>query len=85
MTSENRIYPRREINRPANMLIPFRCTLADISRGGARLLLDDVAALPDELVIELRPGLVRWCQIVRREANQVAVKFIEPPKNYLLD
>jgi hypothetical protein len=85
MTSENRSHPRREINRPANILVPFRCTVGDISRGGARLLLDNVAALPDEFVIELRAGLTRWCQVVRREANQVAVKFIEPPKNYLFD
>jgi len=85
MPSDKRIHPRRETNRPANILVPLRCTLGDISRGGARLLLDNVAALPDEFVIELRAGLTRWCQVVRREANEVAVKFIEPPKNYLLD
>jgi len=85
MTTENRRYPRREANRLALIMSPTRCTLADISGGGARLLVEHPESLPDEFVLELRVGLSRWCRVVRREPGQVGVQFVEPPQNYRFD
>ena len=78
MADENRKYPRRDANRLAFVMIPKRCTLVDVSRGGALLLVEDPESLPDEFVLELRAGLSRWCRVKRRKQGQVGVQFIEP-------
>ncbi|MFZ5690214.1 MAG: PilZ domain-containing protein [Pseudomonadota bacterium] len=54
------------------------CTLLDVSRTGA--MLSTNGRLPDIFYLTLRPGLVRWCQVVWRRGNQVGVKFIPAPK-----
>ncbi|MCC6890665.1 MAG: PilZ domain-containing protein [Hyphomicrobiales bacterium] len=50
---------------------PLSCIIWDLSEGGARLTVGDVA-LPDEFTLTLR----RRCRVVRRADGQIGVKFI---------
>jgi len=52
--AERRCYPRRYGRRKARVNISVGCTICDISRSGARLLIDQPASLPDEFEPEIR-------------------------------
>jgi hypothetical protein len=50
----------------------------------ARLQVNDVKALPDTFILELSAELSRWCRVVRRFQKQVAIEFINQPKEHAL-
>jgi hypothetical protein len=79
MTAEKRAYPRRPANTSARIMIPLSCTLVDVSNGGAKLQVQESRSLPNEFLLELRVGVSRWCRVLRRDGDQVAVQFINPP------
>jgi hypothetical protein len=79
MTAEKRAYPRRPANTSARIMIPLSCTLVDVSNGGAKLQVQGSRSLPNEFLLELRVGVSRWCRVLRRDGDQVAVQFINPP------
>jgi len=82
MTIDKRQYPRLELRRPVTVMIPARCMLSDISRRGARLSVEDTGSLPDRFVLELKDGLLQWCEVVWRTDTEVGVKYINAPKGY---
>lgn len=84
--SEKRVAPRRRVLKGAVIAYQDRhctleCTVRDISAGGARLEVRDAMQAPDAflLVIEL-DGIEADCQVVRRTASVLAVRFTSPPR-----
>lgn len=55
--------------------------MLDISEAGARLRVHDPGAAPQEFLIILGGGLMRWCQVVWRSDTEIGTKFIEPPQS----
>src|SRR4026208_2335112 len=57
------------------------CTVRDLSDTGARLRLTGSVNAPDtfELIIEL-DGLEAPCKVVRRNGNDIAVRFLSQPR-----
>lgn len=60
---------------------PRRCAIADISAGGARLLLDGEDEVADRFVLLLdsRGGARRHCRVVWRDGSMVGVEFARGP------
>jgi len=57
------------------------CTVRDVSDTGARLRMSGSVTAPDtfELIIEL-DGLEASCEVVRRNGNDIAVRFLSAPR-----
>jgi hypothetical protein len=57
------------------------CSVRDVSGTGARLRVTGSVSVPDtfELIIEL-DGLVAACEVVRRNGNDIAVRFLSVPR-----
>jgi hypothetical protein len=62
---------------------PLRCTLVDVSEGGARIEVAAPHRLPDEFALILADDVAhaRRCQIVWRGDNEVGISYLDP---YLL-
>ena len=67
---------RADLRKIAHIETMTPCVVADISKSGARLIVDEAAQLPDKFVIVLRNDLRRWCQVKWRKADRVGVQFI---------
>jgi hypothetical protein len=81
MSKENRTYPRKGIGRPVYIIkAPIRCEMSDISRSGARLSVDDAAAVPDQFMLYMSEKISRWCRIVWRDQNQIGIQYIASPE-----
>jgi hypothetical protein len=54
------------------------CTLLDVSKGGAKLAVHDVKAIPDTFLLMLSPagGVRRKCKVVRRSMGEIGVQFV---------
>jgi hypothetical protein len=50
------------------------CSVADISATGARVLVDQTAAVPDSFILKLK-GRARRCSVVWRGTGQVGLAF----------
>lgn len=59
----------------------LKCTVRDLSDGGARLKVDQLAAVPSvfELIIEI-DGLYAKSSVAWRRAPELGVRFLEPPR-----
>ena len=81
--SDLRKKPRREFHYAARILSgpqdpARRCTIADISETGARLVLDSDDGLPERffLLLSLNGGARRHCRVVWRNGASVGVEFV---------
>jgi hypothetical protein len=87
--SEKRKNPRREIRRTVRAVTVHErhpsanCLLLDISESGARLHTGDGTVLPDSFLLVLDKGLEKWCRVVRRNRNEVGVKFFKAQRQKL--
>lgn len=83
---EKRRMPRKRMLKGGVIMFADRhvtlpCVVRDISTEGAKLQVDQgLASVPDtfELAIEL-DGLEAKCEVVRREAKGIGVRFLEAP------
>ncbi len=86
MGSENRRYPRRDIDLVVQVVARdgamIRCWLSDISQGGARLATAQAKELPDEFMLELSNDLRRWSRVVWRSNEAAGLEFIPAPDSY---
>src|SRR5438093_9009134 len=59
----------------------LKCTVRDLSASGARLRVEGSVTAPDRfvLIIEL-DGIEADCEVVRRKAAELGVKFTSPPR-----
>jgi hypothetical protein len=84
--NNKRASPRREITRPVHMgtgLGPsLECELKDISTTGARLRFNDPKCAPQEFLIELSRGVLRWCQVIWRSETEIGIRFIKTPRSF---
>ena len=85
--TDKRGRPRREIARKVHMgtgLGPsLECELRDISQTGARLVFNDPNCAPQEFLIRLNDGVLRWCQVMWRSKTEIGIRFIKTPKSFL--
>ena len=82
MIVEKREHRRSYGRRVAYINIPIKCAISDISRSGARLLLDDPKSVPDVFLLQISPDLSRWCKVIWRKSSQVAVRYVERPNTF---
>ena len=82
MTFRRRQDPRSKIDRPAwisvDDALPLRkCTLIDLSDGGAKLALEGIAQIPNKFSLWLsRDGYPRYlCRIVWSDQNTMGIEF----------
>lgn len=84
---DKRARPRKEIARTVHMgtgLGPsLKCELKDISQTGARLGFKDPNCAPQEFLVRLNDGVLRWCQVMWRSKTDIGVRFIKTPKSFL--
>ena len=53
------------------------CTVADVSVGGARLLVADSAAIPSQFELQTKPsGSLLQCRTIWRDDGQVGIEFV---------
>jgi hypothetical protein len=80
---DKRATPRREIARTARIELgdgtALDCALSDVSQAGARIAIENAAAVPDEFVLVLRDDLRRRCRAIRRADNSLGVMFVADP------
>jgi hypothetical protein len=82
MKRERRKSFRLEWNTPALICygeVTRTCTLADLSNGGAKVVVVQAETVPDEFTLRLphRQGGIRPCRVLRRSANTIAVAFTD--------
>ena len=81
MSSDKRKHRRRALTRRASLRWDGReiaiCTMSDISDGGAKIVLDRPAQLPETFALWLRDdgSVYRECKVVWREGNVLGVQF----------
>ncbi len=84
--NDQRGSPRREITRTVHMgtgLSPsIECELKDVSQTGGRLRFIDPNCAPQEFLIRLNDGVMRWCQVMWRSKTEIGVRFIKTPKSF---
>jgi hypothetical protein len=80
--AELRKKPRRPFHYPARILTdgttpPQKCTVADVSQTGARIVLEADGELPDRFILLLsRNGAPRRrCRVIWRDGATVGVEF----------
>lgn len=85
--TDKRATPRREITRKVHMgtgLGPsLECELKDISQTGARLRFNDPNCAPQEFLVRLNDGVVRWCQVMWRSKTEIGIRFIKTPNSFV--
>ncbi len=52
------------------------CHVTDLSAGGAKLVLQSAAELPDEFTLFLKDAAKRFCKVMWRRDSEVGVKFV---------
>ena len=83
MLSERRKDRRAVINRAATFqadvgALPRDCMITDVSRRGARLLIDGVE-VPDKFHLLIEPDEHRECRVVWRLGGEIGVAFVGDP------
>jgi PilZ domain len=83
---ERRQAPRRRVLKAGivafnDRFVSVQCTVRDISATGARLRVSGSISAPDkfELIIDI-DGMEAHCEVVSRKANEIAVRFVSPPR-----
>lgn len=83
--AELRKKPRRQFHYEARIFIAkdeplLPCTIADISEGGARLVLETGQELPKRFTLLLTrgAGTRRHCKLVWRDETAAGVAFVDP-------
>jgi hypothetical protein len=61
--------------------LKITCSLADVSRSGARLSSEQPELIPDEFILVLREDLRRRCKVVVRSAISIGVVFVGRPED----
>ena len=86
MATERRKHPRTIINQIAKFrtdegALPRDCMITDISKLGARLLID-VAEVPAQfhLIISGEAGVMHECRVVWQIGGEVGVSFVGRPQ-----
>jgi hypothetical protein len=87
MNDENRRqHGRRAITRTVHMTTglgpPLKCAMKDVSESGARIVVSDSKASPQEFLLLLNAGLSRWCRVTWRSDNEIGIQFIPPPHSF---
>jgi hypothetical protein len=81
---DKRNAPRLDLERPVQIIVgdapPIPCSLSDVSKSGARVMVADPAAVPDEFELLLKNDLRKWCKVMRRAEKHVGIKFVAPPQ-----
>jgi len=73
---------RKPLGYPGRIFLwegePMGCTLLDVSKGGARLAVHDVGAIPETFLLMLAAagGVRRKCKVVRRSKGEIGVQFV---------
>jgi PilZ domain len=84
--NDKRGSPRARITRTVHMgtgLGPsLECELKDLSAAGARLRFNDPNCAPQEFLIRLDQGVLRWCQVIWRSKTEIGIRFIKIPKSF---
>ena len=82
--ADQRRAPRRQFHYSAHILVDdkgtvHKCSIADISPAGARLVLENECALPDRFVLLLSEtgSARRHCRLVWRSEMTVGVAFAD--------
>jgi len=78
--------PRVAVNIPGLLMaedksLLGRCTMLDVSEGGARLQAERTAELPATLILVLSKGArtVRYCAVRWRSDTEIGVEFLKAP------
>lgn len=58
---------------------PLKCRMEDVSKSGARIAVSDPKMAPQEFLILLNKGLLRWCEVMWRSEHEIGIKFIRTP------
>lgn len=82
MSGEKRTFRRQHLKYPASIdtgdgTPPRECFLADVSEGGARVLLKKREDLPDRFILRIGPigAAPRLCRVVWREGAELGLEF----------
>lgn len=60
----------------------LNCTIRDLSEGGARLALENTAAVPHEFcLLFVAENEMRDVRVVWRRPDQMGVEFLSPPRH----
>ena len=82
--SEKRAFERKALEHTVRVLrydgSETTCVMADISRSGARLKLDQPELIPNEFMLVIREDLRRRCNVVVRTGNSVGIVFVGRPE-----
>ena len=86
MNDENRReHLRRPITHTAYIVTglgpPLKCTMRDVSESGGRIAVGDPRSSPQEFLLMLNQGLLRWCRVIWRSEKEVGIQFIRPPRS----
>jgi c-di-GMP-binding flagellar brake protein YcgR len=78
--SERRQSPRRRVLKGGTIWSPHRltntrCTIRDLSAGGACLVVPDPVSVPQEFELYFQDRSVRRCRVVWRNPARVGVAF----------
>lgn len=83
--TEKRQRDRRPITHSVFMATgvcpPVKCQMLDVSEFGARIRVGDPRLAPQEFLILLDKGLMRWCRVIWRSDTEIGIKFVEPPES----
>jgi hypothetical protein len=60
---------------------PLKCGMKDVSEAGARIVVFDPRASPQEFLLLLNAGLSRWCRVTWRSDKEIGIEFIPPPQS----
>lgn len=89
LTHERRAHPRHRVIKRVKAVFNdnrsvFDCVMRDLSLGGARLVSENAARIPEHFVLvflaerEMRDVRVAW-----RKLNEFGVQFLSPPRKAL--
>ena len=83
---DRRQHVRRAITRTVHMATglgpPLKCSIKDVSEAGARMVVFDPRASPQEFLLLLNAGLSRWCRVTWRSDEEIGIQFIPPPVSF---
>jgi len=79
---ERRFDQRVRTSRPAEIIkadnTRLTCTLRNVSKGGAKLMIADPKTVPDTFrLVVTDDGTIRNCRIVRRGKSEIGLRFVE--------
>ena len=82
---DRRQHARRSITRTVHIATglgpPLKCGMKDVSEAGARIVVSDSKASPQEFLLLLNAGLARWCRVTWRSDKEIGIEFIPPPQS----